>query len=444
MARTRLIAALILTYIAFAMLLNSVGTVILQSISSFGVSKPEASTLEGFKDITIAVVSFATASYLPRFGLRNALIASLVLAIAACIVMPLFGSFGAAQLHFALVGAAFAVAKVVVYSMIGLVTDNPRQHASLTSLIEGMFMVGVLSSYWVFSAFIDPTGLRWLNAYWVLAGVTALALALILVSPVDERRAAADERAAAEGPAFVAMLKLAALPLVLVFVVCAFLFVLIEQGIQSWLPTFNNEVLHLSAQMSVQAASLFAACLAIGRFAAGAVMARFDWYPVLNVCLAVLAALIILVLPLADSLNPRHDRGMARRPRRRLPVPADRHCAGTHLSDDHLGHAQRDAQSRAPAADGPRRRLFGAGRDDRIGDYRRVVRAPRRPHRLYPDAGADRIACNGPVPAPAPDRTSVGAGASLRSVGAGLSAGARQPSNQLRTFFDTSLAGQRV
>lgn len=31
-------------------------------------------------------------------------------------------------------------------------------------------------------------------------------------------------------------------------------------------------------------------------------MARFDWYPVLNICLGSLAALIILVLPLADGL----------------------------------------------------------------------------------------------------------------------------------------------
>ena len=77
MARTRLIAALILTYVAFAMLLNSVGTVILQSISSFHVTKTEASTLEAFKDITIAVVSFLTASYLSRLGLRNALIGAL-------------------------------------------------------------------------------------------------------------------------------------------------------------------------------------------------------------------------------------------------------------------------------------------------------------------------------------------------------------------------------
>lgn len=302
MARTRLIAALILTYVAFAMLLNSVGTVILQSIGSFDVTKPEASTLEGFKDITIAVVSFATASYLPRFGLRNALLASLVLAIAACVVMPLLGSFGAAQLHFAMVGAAFAVAKVVVYSLIGLVTADARQHASLTSLIEGMFMVGVLSSYWVFSAFIDPAGLRWLNAYWVLAGVCGLALLLLLTARVDEAPThAGDDAGQADAAPFVAMLRLAALPLVLVFVFCAFVFVLIEQGIATWLPTFNNEVLHLPHQMSVQAASLFAASLAIGRFAAGAVMARFDWYPVLNICLAVLAALIVVVLPLAEG-----------------------------------------------------------------------------------------------------------------------------------------------
>lgn len=306
MARTRLIAALILTYVAFAMLLNSVGTVILQSISSFGVTKPQASTLEGFKDITIAVVSFLTASYLPKIGLRKALIGALALAVAACAVMPLFGSFNVARLHFALVGAAFAVAKVAVYSMIGLVTDSPRKHASLTSLIEGMFMVGVLSSYWVFSAFIDPAGLRWLHAYWVLAIIPALALALLLSTSVDERRThEGDELAGADGPPMLAMLRLAALPLVLVFIVCAFVFVLIEQGIGTWLPVFNNEVLHLPAQMSVQAASLFAACIALGRFGAGAVMARFDWYPVLNVCLALLAALIILVLPLADGLSPR-------------------------------------------------------------------------------------------------------------------------------------------
>ncbi|RME62092.1 MAG: MFS transporter, partial [Alphaproteobacteria bacterium] len=54
----RMKLAMLLTYFVFAILLNSVGTVILQSINSFGVSKGAASTLEGFKDISIATVSF--------------------------------------------------------------------------------------------------------------------------------------------------------------------------------------------------------------------------------------------------------------------------------------------------------------------------------------------------------------------------------------------------
>src|SRR3546814_12261899 len=126
-------------------------------------------------------------------------------------------------------------------SVIGLVSADARHHASLTSLIEGMFMLGVLSSYWVFSAFIDPAGLRWLNAYWVLAGVTALALTLLLSAPIDERRThEGDAAAASDGPAFVAMLRLAALPLVLVFVLCAFLFVLNDHGIPTFLPPSNT------------------------------------------------------------------------------------------------------------------------------------------------------------------------------------------------------------
>ena len=45
MNRIRMIVALALIYMIFAILLNSVGTVILQSIATFGIDKPEASAL---------------------------------------------------------------------------------------------------------------------------------------------------------------------------------------------------------------------------------------------------------------------------------------------------------------------------------------------------------------------------------------------------------------
>jgi len=55
---------------------------------------------------------------------------------------------------------------------------------------------------------------------------------------------------------FTGMIRLIALPLVLFFVLSAFLFVMVEQGIMTWLPTFNQNVLSLNPTLSVQMASL--------------------------------------------------------------------------------------------------------------------------------------------------------------------------------------------
>src|SRR5690606_4171356 len=137
--RTRMVVGMTLTYMIFAMLLNSVGTVILQSIQGFGVGKVEASTLEAYKDLPIAVASFLVASALPRLGYRRAMMLGLGLVALACAAMPQLQAFWAAKLLFATVGVSFALVKVAVYSSIGLLTGDGRAHAGLTSTIEGWF-----------------------------------------------------------------------------------------------------------------------------------------------------------------------------------------------------------------------------------------------------------------------------------------------------------------
>ena len=300
-----MIVALALTYAVFAVLLNSVGTVILQSIESFHVTKVAASSLEGFKDLSIAATSFLLAAQLPRFGLRRAMIVALALVAIACLAMPLFPGFWTTRLLFLAVGVAFGVTKVSVYSFVGLLTDDSARHASLLNVIEGVFMLGVLSGYWIFAAFIDPAdpgSRQWLTVYYVLAAVSLVALALLAVTPYDE--SAVDEPAAAPqgaGQKFAEMVALAWRPLSLSFIAAIFCYVLVEQGIGSWLPTFNRELLGLSAPMSVQAASIFAVCLAAGRLGAGVVVRRTGWFPLVLGCLIGMAVLIVAVLPLAAA-----------------------------------------------------------------------------------------------------------------------------------------------
>ena len=114
MSRTRIIIALALIYMLFAVLLNSVGTVILQSIVTFGVDKPRASLLEACKDLTIAGFSFVVASFLPALGYKRAMMLSLVIVVGACMLMPMYPAFHTTELLFVSVGASFAMTKVAV------------------------------------------------------------------------------------------------------------------------------------------------------------------------------------------------------------------------------------------------------------------------------------------------------------------------------------------
>ncbi|OQW60435.1 MAG: MFS transporter [Proteobacteria bacterium HN_bin10] len=295
--------ALFSAYFLFAILLNSVGTVILQMIATLGVSKSEASILEAFKDLPIAVVSFAVASFLPRLGYRRAMTLAFAIVMAACLAMPLAPGFLTTKIMFLAVGASFALVKVAVYATIGLLAKSENHHASLLNTIEGFFMIGVLSGYWVFAAFIQPdapASLGWLNVYWLLAAVALANVALLSFVTFPQ---APVETGAGSLTDIAQMLRLVARPAVLVFVIAAFLYVLIEQGIGTWLPTFNNEVLHLPQAMSVQAASIFAGALAMGRLGAGFILQRLSWYWLLNICVAAMALLILLTLPLTRGLN---------------------------------------------------------------------------------------------------------------------------------------------
>lgn len=308
MNNQRILLSLFAIYFVFAILLNSVGTVILQVINTYGVSKSAASVLEGFKDIPIGIVSFLVASQLPRLGFKKAMLTGLAIVSVACIAMPLLPGFWTAKLLFLSVGVAFALVKVAVYSTVGLLARDRKEHASLLNTLEGVFMVGVLGGYWLFSAFIDsanPGSTAWLSVYWVLAGICIIAFILLWSTEMNE--AGTRIEGASPRQEFMAMIKLMAKPLVYVYVISVFIYVLIEQGIGSWLPTFNNEILKLPAAMSVQAASIFAAGLAIGRLSAGAIMRRLHWYPVLNICLIAMAVLVVLTLPLSSNIQANPD-----------------------------------------------------------------------------------------------------------------------------------------
>ena len=306
MPNLRITLSLFLNYFVFAILLNSVGTVILQVQNNFDVSKGSASILEAFKDISIAIASFLIASNVNRIGYKKTMLIALGLISVMCLIIPSVNSFLMTKLLFAAAGVGFALIKVSVFSTIALVTKNDKEHLSLMNFLESFFMVGILCGYFLFGSFVDndnPKSTYWFNAYYILGGLAIIAFILLLSTPLDESGIKQAEKGKTAGDDFVEMLKLVILPLVLVFIFCAFFYVLIEQSIMSWLPTFNNDVLKLSTSLSIQMASILSAAIALGRFLAGVVLRKMDWLYVLVVCLIASAAIVLITVPLTKNIT---------------------------------------------------------------------------------------------------------------------------------------------
>jgi MFS transporter, FHS family, glucose/mannose:H+ symporter len=305
MQHWRIKLSLFINYYVFAILLNSSGVAILNVQNSFGVNKSAASWIDPCKDLSIALVSFLISSYITRFGYKRAMMTSLGIMAVVCCIIPLTPGFLAVKLLFVAIGSCFALIKMSVYSIIGIITKDAKEHISLMNFIESFFMIGNLTLYFYFSSFVDsahPQSTAWLNAFYLLGGLCLLAFVLLMGAPLDESSAKSESKpmAAEFGEMFTLMFK----PIVLAFIFSAFFYVLIEQSIQNFLPTFNNKVLMLPAALSIQLASILAGATALGRFLAGLLLKKFNWFSVLLGCLLLSAVLICIALPLAkDTLG---------------------------------------------------------------------------------------------------------------------------------------------
>jgi MFS transporter, FHS family, glucose/mannose:H+ symporter len=295
MSNFRIKLSLYINYFVFAILLNSVGIVIAKSIKVYGVDEKQASILEAFKDLPIAIVSFFIASFLPRFGYKKAMQTALLIVFFGCIGMYFGNSFWSAKLMFLSVGVSFALIKLSVYSLVGVVTETPRQHSALMSSIEGFFMVGIASAYFLFPAFYsDANQNAWLNVYILLAGLVILSFLFLSFSGISIQSETAGSNWKED---MKASMRLVIIPLVLVFIFSAFFFVMIEQGIMTWLPRFNEKIFSFSEKLSVQMASILAISLAIGRFLAGWLSKKISWSVIVISCALLAVVLLLAILP---------------------------------------------------------------------------------------------------------------------------------------------------
>ncbi len=293
--------SLFINYFVFAILLNSVGILIQRSMNQYGVDEISASSLEAFKDLSIALVSFFVGSFLPRLGYKRAMLLSLVLVFGGCLIMYFGNSFTAVRVLFACVGISFAFIKISVYSLVGMLTADEKEHKGLLSAIESVFMIGIAFAFIGFPLFYSDTDPdAWLRIYPVIALLVAFSFVFLLSADFSSLPREIPGTNLTDD--FRQMVYLLKRPVILVFAIAAFMYVMTEQGIMSWLPTFNERVLHLSEAMAVRMAVILMLSIAAGRYLSSLLIKRMNWLVLLIICLVAAGLMVIIILPQTENL----------------------------------------------------------------------------------------------------------------------------------------------
>jgi FHS family glucose/mannose:H+ symporter-like MFS transporter len=286
--------ALALNFFVIAILLNTVGIVIARVIEDYGVSGAQAASLEAFKDLSIAGASFLLASYVPRFGYRRTMLLGLMAVMLASMLVASVTGFWVTPVLYATIGISFALMKTAVYSTIGLIAETQSQHTGLLNNLEGVFQVGAMSGPLLFAFMIGFS--RWTDTYWLLATLILIALVLMWFTRLDEHEI--EEHAEEAG--LLEMLKLLKRPIVWTFVICALLYVMIEQSFGTWLPRFHEQIFGLSAAVASGFMSFYFGSIALSRFVAGYLVKRVPWI-VLSLTYLSLAFVVTLAVVLLTS-----------------------------------------------------------------------------------------------------------------------------------------------
>jgi fucose permease len=141
---------------------------------------------------------------------------------------------------------------------------------------------------------------QWTDTYWLLATLILIALVLMWFTRLDEHEI--EEHAEEAG--FLEMLKLLKRPIVWTFVICALLYVMIEQSFGTWLPRFHEEIFGLSAAVASGFMSFYFGSIALSRFVAGYLSKRVPWIVLSLTYLAAAFAVTLTVVLLTSEGDP--------------------------------------------------------------------------------------------------------------------------------------------
>ncbi|MEE6126536.1 MFS transporter [Chryseobacterium arthrosphaerae] len=278
-----------LTFLIFSMVLNCMGLIILQ-LADANITYGELGFLESFKDLPIAFISLFAVSFINKTGAKKALILALaIVGICSCL-LPFVEVFWFYKLWFAIIGACFAIGKICVFGIIRNNISDEKSLAKTMNSVEASFMIGI---------FVVNTGFGWLisspySEFWkfgflLIAVLSAITIFLLSKAPISEAQPLENKNIFSELSGFTT-------PAVALFLGVIFCIVFVEQGFNSWLPSFYKNHLKVNSFFALQATSFLSLFSYAGRTVTANIIRRFSLPGYYITCMIFIILLLITIV----------------------------------------------------------------------------------------------------------------------------------------------------
>lgn len=278
-----------LTFLIFSMVLNCMGLIILQ-LSEEKITYGELGLLESFKDLPIAFISLFAVRFINKTGTKKALISALVIVGFCCCLLPFAEVFWFFKLWFAIIGACFAIGKICVFGIIRNNISDEKSLAKTMNSVEASFMIGIFVVNtcfgWVVSSQYSE---YWKFCFLLIAFLCALAIFMLSKITISEAKPIENKNIFSELSGFTT-------PAVILFLGVIFFIVFIEQGFNSWLPSFYKNHLKVNSFFALQATSFLAVFSYAGRTVTANIIRRFSLPNYYISCMAFIIGLLLIIV----------------------------------------------------------------------------------------------------------------------------------------------------
>uniref|UniRef100_UPI0031587D48 MFS transporter n=2 Tax=Cloacibacterium sp. TD35 TaxID=2976818 RepID=UPI0031587D48 len=280
---------LMLSFMVFSMLLNSMSIIILQLSQNAQHTYTGLGILEFFKDIPVALVSIFLVDYIKKKSYYLSLGFALLICAVCSFSIPFLTEFWFLKIWFVLIGISFSIGKICVFSIIKNTTDTEKEFSITMSRTEAAFMLGIFIVNMEFALILSSDYQEfWRFGFW-LVGIISLWSAVQFIKhhrrhnndkPADVKSSKIDFRILTDRNA-------------LLFLFLISLIIFAEQIFNSWLPTFYKKSLNSSSFFALQSSAFLAFFSFLGRIVTTKFIHKFS---PMKIFFASLVSGIILII----------------------------------------------------------------------------------------------------------------------------------------------------